>query len=412
MPRYLENLRTKLFLILAFLKARFYRFWIILLIPLVGIIFFIIATRIVNPVEYLNSDFFKLWLSGRLASTGQNPYNSQIWIAGHHQFGASWIPEATFIYPLPLSLIFLPFGLLPVYQAFILWDILSQFMIILSIVLLLVIYSKLSIKHFVLPLMAGVILFRPTIVTLVNGQLSGMLLLLIAGITYLWEKGKWEQGAVLLAILALKPNLGAPLILLLSVYLLQKKQITSLIAGAVSGLLLLIAGFVQNPNWLIEFWNVGSGKLSQTFGFSPTIWGMSAIFCNYNLDCAIGHGVGISLLFLIGYLYLLIRKQNILSPALTVGLAVVITLLLTPYTWPYDQLLLVAPIVTITMRLARDGYKYLPVSLIFITTDILALILLGVSAKNQIEIWNVTIPLFIFGLLAWYLSRRNIKFKL
>jgi hypothetical protein len=377
MLQYLGNPKTKLILILAFLK----RFWINLLIPFLGIIFFIIATKTVNPVEYPNSDFFKLWLSGHLASTGKNPYSSQIWIAGHHQFGASWIPEATFIYPLPLSLLFLPLGLLPLYQAFIVWDILSQFMIIFSIALLLMINSKLSINGFILPLMAGVILFRPTIVTLVNGQLSGVLLLLIASSIYLWEKGKWEQGTVLLAVLALKPNLGVPLILLLSVYLLQKKQITSLLAGAVSGLLLLIAGFVQNPNWLIEFWNVGNGKLSQTFGFSPTIWGMSALYCNYNLDCAIGYGVSISLLFLIGYLYLLISKQNILSPALTVSLAVVITLLLTPYTWPYDQLILVAPIVTITMRLAREGYKYLPVSLISITIDILALILLGVSAK-------------------------------
>jgi uncharacterized membrane protein (UPF0136 family) len=381
------------------------------LIPFLGIIFFIIATKIVNPVEYPNSDFFKLWLSGHLASTGKNPYSSQIWIAGHHQFGASWIPEATFIYPLPLSLLFLPLGLLPLYQAFIVWDILSQFMIILSIALLLITNSNLSIKRFILPIIAGVILFRPTIVTLVNGQLSGMLLLLIASIIYLWEKGKWEHGAVLLAILALKPNLGVPLILLLSVYLLQKKQITSLIAGVISGLLLLIAGLIQNPNWLIEFWNAGNGKLSQTFGFSPTIWGISALFCNYNLNCTIAYGAGIGLLFLIGYLYLLIGKQNILSPALTVSLAVVITLLLTPYTWPYDQLLLVAPIVTITMRLARDGYKYLPVSLIFLTIDILALILLGVSAMIQMEILNVAIPLFIFGLFVWHLSKKNIKFQ-
>jgi glycosyl transferase family 87 len=389
------------------LKENLNRFWYIFLLPPLAIIFFIIATKIVNPVEYPNSDFFTFWLSGRLASLGQNPYNSQIWITGHHQFGASWIPDATFIYPLPISLLFIPLGLLPLYQAFIAWNTLSQLMIVSSIALLLMTNSNLSTKRFIFPLLVGVILFRPTIITLVNGQLSGMLLLLIACTMYLWERGKWGQGAALLAFLALKPNLGIPLIVLLSVYLIQQKQITSLIAEAVSGLLLLLAGFVQNPNWLIEFWNAGNTKLSQTFGFSPTIWGMSAFFCNYNLNCTVGYGVCMGLLFLIGYLYLLARKKNILSSALVVSLAIAITLLLTPYIWPYDQLLLVAPIVTMTIMLAKDGYGYLPASLLFLTIDILALILLGISGKIQMEIWNVSIPLLIFGLLIWYIWRNK-----
>jgi hypothetical protein len=389
-------------------KLKLYKSWYILLLPFLGIIFLIIATKIVNPAEYHDSDFFKFWLSGRLVSMGQNPYNSQLWIAGHHQFGATWIPESTFLYPLPISFFFVPLGLLPPYQAFIIWDILSQFMIALSIALLLVINSNLPIKRFILPLMAGVILFRPTIITLVNGQLSGMLLLLISSIIYLWKKGKWEQGTALLAFLALKPNLGVPLILLLSIYLIQQRQIKSLMVGVVSGLLLIFVGLVQNDNWLIEFWNAGNGKLLQTFGFSPTIWGMSALFCNYNANCAVGYGAFISLLFLIGYLYILVRMQNILSPALVVSLAIVITLLLTPYTWPYDQLLLVAPVVTITLRLAKDGYGYLPVSLIFLVVDVFALILLGVSAKIQMEIWNAAIPLFVFGLLIRCLSKNRL----
>jgi len=388
-------------------KAMISQNWHILLLPFLGIIFLISAIKVVNFWEFQNSDFFTFWLSGRLTSLGQNPYNEQIWIAGHHQFGATWIPNATFIYPLPISLLFIPLGLLPLYQAFIIWDILSQFMIISSIALLLKSNSNMSVKHFILPLFAGVILFRPTILTLINGQLSGMLLFLIACIIYFWEKGKWGQGAVLLAVLALKPNLGIPLIMLLSIYVVQQKQIKPLIAGIASGLLLLFAGLVQNPNWIVEFWNSGNAKLSQTFGFSPTIWGASAIFCNYSLNCTIGYGVFVGLLFLIGYLYLLVRKQKILSPELVVSLAVVITLLLTPYIWPYDQLLLVVPIVTITMKLARDGYRYLPVSLIFLEVDIFALILLGINTKIQMEISNVAIPILIFILFVWYLVKNR-----
>jgi hypothetical protein len=58
--------------------------------------------------------------------------------------------------------------------------------------------------------------------------------------------------------------------------------------------------------------------------------------------------------------------------------------------------------------LAKNGYGYLPTSLIFLAIDVFALILLGVSAKIQMEIWNAAIPLFVFGLLVWCLSKNRL----
>jgi hypothetical protein len=388
-------------------KEKLFRNWYILLIPILGILFFIIALKIVNPLEYPNSDFFSYWLAGHLTTLGQNPYLAELWIGGHHQFGASWISDTTFIYPLPLALFFSPLGYLSLYQAFVVWVLLSQFMIIFSIALLLKLYPNLLIKRFILPFLSGVVLFRPTILTLNNGQVSGLLLLVIAGVVYLWEKEKWWQGSVLLSFFALKPNLGIPLIALLSLYLIFKRQINSLIVEGVCGLVLLFIGLAQNPNWIIEFWGVGNTKLSLTFGYSPTVWGMSAFFCNYKLNCTIGYGIGTSLLILFGYSYLLIRKQKYLSPALVISLAILVTLLSTPYTWPYDQLLLIVPIIEVTMRLALNSYKFLPTSLIFLAIDILAFILLGVSAKYKVEIWNVAIPMIVLGLVLWYLMKNK-----
>jgi len=390
-------------------QAKISRTRYFLLIPFLAALFFMIAVTIINPVEYPNSDFFTFWLAGRLFFLGQDPYNSQAWISGHHQFGATWIPNPTFVYPMPLSLLFAPLGLLPLYQAFIVWDTLSQFMIAASIALLFAINSNSNFpyKHFVLPVLLEVALFRPTILTLVNGQLSGMLLLITTAVVYLWEKEKWVPGAALLAALALKPNLGIPIIVLLSIYLILQKRTSSLVALMISGMLLVLVGLAQNPNWVIEFWGAGNAKVSQTFWFTPTIWGASAFLCNYNLSCTLGYGICLSFLFLTGYLYLLAKKRNISSPSLAAGLATVITLLLTPYTWPYDQLLLVVPIVTIVMMLAKDGHGYLPVALLFLAIDVLAFVLLGISGMIQMEIWNVFIPLVVFGLLIGYLPKNS-----
>jgi hypothetical protein len=388
-------------------KETFYRNWYLLLIPVLGILFFLIAIKIVSPIEYPNSDFFSYWLAGHLTTLGQNPYLAEIWVGGHRQFGATWIPETTFLYPLPLALFFAPLGYLSLYKAFVVWVLLSQYMIVASIALLLKLYPTLQIKRFILPLLSGLILFRPTILTLKNGQVSGLLLLVMAAVAYLWEQEKWWQGAVLVSFFALKPNLGIPIIVLLSSYLLLKKHIVPLAVEGACGLVLLFIGLAQNPNWIIEYWGAGNSKLSQTFGYSPTVWGMTAFFCNYKLNCTVGYGIGAGLLLLIGFIYALTRKQLDLSPALAISLAILATLLVTPYTWPYDQLLLVIPIIEVTMRLALKGYKFIPTSLIFLGIDILAFFMLGISARYQVEIWNVVIPLVVFALVAWYLMRNR-----
>jgi hypothetical protein len=389
-------------------KAKFYNYWLIILIPILSIIFFFIAVKIVNPIEYPNSDFFTFWLAGHLAILGQNPYITNIWIGGHNMFGASWIPNATYVYPLPLSLFFAPFGLLPLYQAFILWNFFTQYMIILSVSLLLMLNPGKLVKKFILPLFAGVIIFRPTLITLVNGQLSGFLLLVIVCMIFLWEHGKWWQGSALLPILALKPNLGVPIIILLSIYLIFQRKTSSIIAEVLSGLALITIGLAQNTNWISEFLKAGNIKLSQTFGFSPTIWGISALICKYRMNCSVAFGTILGLIFMIAYLYFLTRKQSNISPALAVGFAISIMLLLTPYTWPYDQLLLIVPIIIFTMSLAKAGYRFMPLALIFIVIDVIAIILLGISAIIQMEIFNAIIPLSVFSLFIWYfLNSRN-----
>ncbi len=259
-------------------KEKIYQFWYILLIPILGIIFFIIAHEIVNSLQYPNSGFLSYWLAGRFTALGQNPYSTELWIGGHHQFGASWISNTTFIYPLPLALFFSPLGLFPLYQAYVVWVLVSQFMIISSVALMLKSYSNLLIKNFILPLLSGVVLFRPTIFTLVNGQVSGLLLLVIAGIVFLWEKEKWWQGTVLLSLISLKPNLGVPIIVLLSVYLILKKQIISIVMEGACAVLLFIIVMAHNPNWIIEFMGVENTKLSLTFGYSPTVWACPDFF--------------------------------------------------------------------------------------------------------------------------------------
>ena len=377
--------------------------YIIIAILLLGGIFLFSAVKIVNALDYPNSDFFTFWLAGHLATIGQNPYQAELWIGGHHQFGASWIPNTTFVYPLPLSLLFAPLGLLSLYHAYIVWVMISQFMIVLSIVILMRLYPSQLSKHYFLPIFVGVVIFRPTILTLVNGQLSGFLLLLITCIIYLWEKGKWWQGSVLLPILALKPNLGIPIILLLILYLIRQKQIKSLAVAGVSSLALFLIGVVQNPNWITEFLQAGSTKLSQTFGFSPTVWGLAAYISGFKLNPTAILGSLAAIILSGGCLYLLLRKRDLLSPTIACSIVIATSLLITPYTWPYDQLLLIIPIIAFVLEMMSRKYPFLLTASIFLLFDVMAIILLFISSRIQLEILNVILSLSVYCMMLLFI---------
>lgn len=276
-------------------------------------------------------------------------------------------------------------------------------MILSSLVILIKTYDSISFKPFYLPLIAGTVLFRPTIVLLINGQFAGLLLLLLTLIIVFWERGKWAQGAALLPLLALKPNLGVPVIVLLSVYLLRQGKVRALITAVISGFLLLVAGWIQNPNWIAEFWHAGLTKVSQIFGYAPTVWGASAVLCQRNLRCSLVYGASLTVILLMVYFYMIMKKTALLTPSSMIALSIVTMLLVTPSSWPYDQVLLIIPIVTITMLARRRGSQYLTAALTFLAIDILAWALLGIAVQTERDFLTVLVPLVVFGLLVWNL---------
>lgn len=383
--------------------------WVIIFAVLVVLIFLGISFIVVDPVEHPNSDFFSFWLVGRMILSGENPYDSDLWIQGHYKFGASWISDLTFLYPLPISGLFVPLGFLPLYQAFQIWVTFSEAMIFLSILVLTKLQPMPRMKHLYFPILSGVILFRPTIITLHNGQLTGFLLIVLTLIVYYWYKGKWCQGSLLLPIIGLKPQLGIPIILLLSLYLLFLRETKGLYSIGISGLGILIIGWAIDPDWIYYFLQTGNSKLLQTFGFSPTVWGISNYLCHFQANCMIILGLILSMLLGAWVVFLLVKYRKRITPEIAISFSIVLTLILTPYTWPYDQLLLVIPIVIVMLGLASAGFRFLFISLIFISVDILAFIFLAISLKIQLEAWNVIIPFIVLLLLVGYLTRVNVK---
>jgi hypothetical protein len=385
------------------------KYWLLPAFLLAAAVCFWIAVRIVNSIDYHNNDFFTFWLAGHLVTQGGNPYSPDDWVAGHHQFEVTWIPNQAYVYPLPLSLLFAPLGWLPLKQAYIVWVTLSGLMILAGLLLLVLNRPDIRTSKIFLPLLVGSVFFRPVILTLFNGQISGWLFLLLAGTIILWQKGKWEWGSLLLPLLMLKPNLGAPMLVLIGLWLLIKKRYRSILVIVTGLLVLLLIGFLQNPHWVADYWSIGNLKVEQNFGGSPTLWGLSYLVCQRKTACTTALGGAVSLVLTAAFLWLILVRWKDILPLTLVALAATVTLLITPYTWTYDQILLLLLIVDLTLEMERNKWKFVLVSSWFLGLDFLFLLLLVFDTLLQVEIFNAIVPLVLLGIVEMIYKQRKTK---
>jgi hypothetical protein len=367
------------------------------------------ANYFVHRMDTVNSDFFTLWLGGKLVSKGLDPYNSQVWLAGHDIYQAAWRPNPTYVYPLPLAVLFVPLAMLPLNQAFTLWFFLSIWALIISVLLLLQMMKLPGIYHLVLPLLAGAILFRPAIVTLRNGQLGAVLLLALTLAVFFMQKERWLAGGIVISLLILKPQLGFPLLLLMGVWLLIQKRWKVLIGMSVTGIILLLAGIFVQPGWPAAFLSAGLQKFYSTFGYSPTLWGVMGDLCKHEYSCNLTYG-SISSMLLILFVFWLLLKHKAFAPIYSASILIPVALLITPYTWAYDQILLVIPITYTSVRLFERQIPYLITATLFLVIDIAALALLVLAVQNDVDVWSAAIP-FLCLLFVWIFSSYPLRKK-
>ncbi|MCP4140158.1 MAG: DUF2029 domain-containing protein [Chloroflexi bacterium] len=384
------------------------KFWLFAIILLCAIIFLVGAIKISEIIEYQNSDFFQFWLGSRNIWDGGDPYNSAEWVQAHKEFGTDRIASPAYLYPLPLAILLSPLGLLPLKTAFITWTFLSESLLIISILLLLKSTDFNKTKHLILPIILANIIFRPTTTNFLGGQLSSLYLFITTVAATLWHKEKWFWGGATIALLAIKPSVGFPLLLILIPWILSRKKHTALAGIASTGLFLLISSLIKDPLWIPKYINILSTKLNNEFGNSPTIWGSSAMACNFDKACTAWLGSIFLLLFLLLNIWLL-AKWRFSSPILALGHLISVGLLTTLYLWPYDHLLLTISIVFTMAYLLQKGANFIKVSLIFLSISIASVLIRVATILIHLEKETLygLLPLLVWGLTTWMLTKEN-----
>ena len=366
----------------------------LLCIPLILLGAAILTSR--NDLHH--SDFFAFWLAGKMNWLQMDPYNPAQWTAGHDQFGATWKSNDIFAYPLPLALLLAPFGLLTIEQAYFIWITLAGLVLVGTVIVFLGVFLNSQRKiHLIFPLLAAVTLFRPTLVTIYEGQLGAFLLLILSLASILLQRGRFWLSAVVLSCLMLKPPIGAPILFLLVLWLIFQKNYKTVGILFAAGVGWLLVGLLQDRQWIPKFLTNGGEIFSNNAGLFSTTWGLSSRLCNEQALCSVGLGALLTVLLLGISLWVLWSKKN-LSALNAVSLIISVSLVITPYIWPYDQILLIVPILYLTMRLFQRGAPYLLVALFPMAMTLLSLGLLLLAIHLKQDTWSVLLPLICFGL--------------
>ena len=360
-----------------------------------------LALVIARHVDYHNSDFFTFWLAGHMIWSGQNPYAAHDWISAHQQFGVTWIPNERFVYPLPLAFFYAPLGRLSLHDAYVTFVFLSQMALWIAICILLSREPSLTDRRYLLPFVASIALFRPVWITLRNGQMGAWLLVILVGVIQLWRNKRWFWGGMLLALVGLKPNLGIPIIALVSLWLWRQGRKKALAGILIAGGGLMLLGMLWLPSWIVDYWAIGNTKMNQTFGYAASLWGLAFFLASFRYTTGMLLGWAFTLALAGGISWMLWKHHASLTESEVVSLAVGTALLITPYIWPYDQILLLILLVEILVEMKKRCYPYLAITTLPLLLDGLSIGLLWVALQIHKEVLSGLTSFVALGILLY-----------
>ncbi len=371
-----------------------YIFFILLLLLLFSSSVLLVKSRSRHPAD---SDFFSFWLASKMLFQNQNLYDTKVWTSEHISNGATWIGFDSYLYPPTLAILTAPISLLSVSNGFIVWVFLSIISTFLAIYLIFSNHlNPTDLLKYLFPFIFGVCLFRPFLVTLIHGQISAFLFLISVTALINIKKKSSIYGGFLLGLLILKPSIGLIILCLVGIWGLVNRNYSLIIGLLLSGLSILFLSSIIMPGWINPYFSILISKGNQILGLNPTLWGLFGITCSYNETCTLIAGSSVSAILLILVSSFLILKGRYLTPYQVFSLSISTSLLVTPYAWAYDQLLLFIPIIFLTLPLIKRGKSYLFSSTLPIMFSLLSVLLAYVGTYLLRDIASILLSVLIF----------------
>lgn len=314
---------------------------------------------------------------------------------------ASGIPPekfflARFPYPPWYALSTFYLGLLPAKAAATLWFELNLVMLFFSIWFLTDGWSP-RLRLITFPV---ALFFLPVLGALSVGQYDFPVLLGTSMLIYSLRKENVVLTTLGAALLTFKPHIGALILLSALIYLILRgdnfgrRALRSILIAGVS---LCILGFIADPAWpvsyptmLLNYQNEGNVTACSECASLP-VWLSRWLFDGSLVKAAVIAGV---LLIILVLLFSSIRVALLKSPALLLTSALVTTLLVSPYLYNYDFILLLIPF-AILINLSKELISHIVVIACYLIPTF-AIAFLGRAGNISLTIVTILIALLLY----------------
>jgi hypothetical protein len=215
---------------------------------------------------------------------------------------------------------------------------------------------------------------------------------------------------IVLAFTMLKPPQGLTILLLAGVWFLARRDWKAIAGVALGGLIILVVGLIQDPQWIQKFLGASDAVMDRTLGVHSNVWAFAYLACGGAFQCANTLGGTFSLILLGGASLLLWKNQAQWSAWEVMNFIIPVGFVSTIYLWAYDQLPYVIPIVWIVGTLVQKQRSILLAFFFLILLDLASIFALVQQAFTEKDLWSLgtTLLVIIFlGIASWMKPKQD-----
>lgn len=367
----------------------------LLILVVFGLLTWGMYELLTGPARYNNRDFMSLYAGGKAILRGLDPYDPDVWLPLRAELGSTWMPDDRAPFPLWTLLLVLPFAALDLGWAAAAWLAFSLCVLGGGMFLLINTYypKPLPVAEFALVALFTFI-YRAVLVSMNNGQITFLLFFLLALFLWLVRRERPFLAGIILSFVIIKPNAFVLFVPAFGLWLLWQRRWRIIAGAATGGLAMFVISWLVLPGWLFEWLNV-TGKTEVT-AITPTVWGLA-----YEIWPE-GWAI-LGLIFVVvvtAVIGLIIFRNPRLTETEVMPLALIGSLLVTPYAWVYEHLLLLIPATLVYLMTQRRGAAALAWLLV---AFLMPWGTLWLADSRKSDTFTATVPL-VTGILFYFLS--------
>ena len=206
----------------------------------------------------------------------------------------------------------------------------------------------------------------------------------------------------------LKPPQGLTILLLAGSWFLARRDWKAIIGVGIGGLVILIVGLIQDPQWIQKFLGAGDAVMARTLGVHSNVWAFAYLACDGASPCSTLLGGTLSLSLLGGASLLLWRNQAKWSAWEAMNVIIPVAFMSTIYLWAYDQLPYILPIVWIVGTLTQKQRNIILAFIFLILLDLISIFAIVQQALTDKDLWSLgtTLLVMLFLLITWRMRQK------